>query len=369
MSFLRCIPSVFVIGRDYEILLNLTANGLCFIKVGDEIYYEENSGVLPSESRTVVKIRIPQAVLNEAKKYTVIFRETNERKSYHSTYKTLLTETFAFKPLEKTEDIHVYHLADVHYRFEEAKQTAAYFGDDTDLFVVNGDIGEAETEKNYFDVCEFIGEISKGEIPIVFVRGNHDTRGRLAELYSKYFPTDGKKTYFTFEIGCLNGVALDCGEDKVDTHVEYDATEGVPEEYRGSNRFHAYRRAQLAFLKEVKLETEKKIPFAISHVCPMMTTYKAGDIFDLERELYTEWNKELECMGVKFMLCGHFHKAFILQPGNERSLIEHKYPVVVGSLLDKDLWGAAITLNKDKMLVQFTNKAREAVETYELDLS
>ncbi len=29
-------------------------------------------------------------------------------------------------------------------------------------------------------------------------------------------------TYFTFEMGCLNGVALDCGEDKLDEREEYD---------------------------------------------------------------------------------------------------------------------------------------------------
>ena len=67
-SFLYCKPSVFVIGNEYEILVNLNAFGLCFIKVGDTVYYEENSGVLPSE-RTIVKIRVPQSELDKAKSY------------------------------------------------------------------------------------------------------------------------------------------------------------------------------------------------------------------------------------------------------------------------------------------------------------
>ena len=100
MSFLYCKPSVFVIGREYEILLNLNSYGLCFIKVGDEIYYEENTGVLPSE-RTVVKIRVPESELDKAKEYTVIYRATEDRKSYFSTFKPIKTETYAFKPLEK----------------------------------------------------------------------------------------------------------------------------------------------------------------------------------------------------------------------------------------------------------------------------
>ena len=365
MSFLRCKPSIFVIGKDYEFILNVKNNGLCFIEVGEEFYYEENSGVLPSE-RTVLKIRVPQSVLDKAKRYSIVFRETKERQSYYSTFKPLCVETFDFKPLEKKEDIHIYHIADVHYRFEEAKEMATFFGEDVDLFVVNGDIGEVETEENFFEVCAFTGEISQGKIPMIFVRGNHDTRGRLAELYPKYFPVQDKKTYYTFEIGCLNGVVLDCGEDKVDVNVQYDASEDTPEKYRGINRFHSYRQKELKFLKEVELQTENKISFAISHIC----TNEPGPIFNIEGECYSAWNEELERMGIKFMLCGHDHKAFVLLQGDERNLIDHTYPVIVGSACsDKGLLGAAITLNKTEMTVCFTNSACEIVEKYSLLLT
>ena len=366
MSFLYCKPTVFVIGREYEILLNLKEFGLCYIQIGKEIYYEENSGVLPSE-KLVAKIRVPQSALDEAKKYTVVFRATEIRKSYYSTFKGLQTQEIPFKPLEKKENVNIYHVADVHYRFAEAKETASYFGEDTDLYVVNGDIGEVETEENYLEVCEFVGEISKGEIPVIFVRGNHDTRGRLAELYPKYFPVDGKKTYYTFEIGCLNGVALDCGEDKPDTSKEYDSSEETSEEFRGINRFHEYRLKELEFLKKCALD-EEKIPFAISHVCPMMTTFKKESIFDIERDCYAKWNEELERMKIKFMLCGHYHKAFVLSSDDERNILSHNYPVLVGSACAKgeNLLGAAIILNKDKLTVSFTDKEHKIVETHEI---
>ena len=104
MSFLYCTPTVFVIGQEYEILLNLKTNGVCFVEIGDAVYHEENSGVLPSE-RTVVKIRVPQSVLDQAKEYSVIFRETEDRKCYFSTFKEYREEKFGFKPLEKQENI------------------------------------------------------------------------------------------------------------------------------------------------------------------------------------------------------------------------------------------------------------------------
>ena len=75
-------------------------------------------------------------------------------------------------------------------------------------------------------------------------------------------------------------------------------------------------------------------------------------------------------MGIKFMLCGHDHKAFVLLQGDERNLIDHTYPVIVGSACsDKGLLGAAITLNKTEMTVCFTNSACEIVEKYSLLLT
>lgn len=368
MSFLYCTPSVFVIGDEYEILVNLNEFGLCFVKIGDEIFYEENSGVLPSE-RLVVKIRVPQEKLNIAKKYSVIFRATDKRKSYYSTFKPVQTAEFTFKPLEKSENIHVYHVADVHYRFAEAKEMASYFGDDNDLFIVNGDIGEVETEENFLEVCAFVGEIAKGEIPVLFVRGNHDTRGRLSELYPKYFPVDGKKTYYMFNIGCLSGVALDCGEDKLDVSKEYDSSEDAPDEYRGINRFHLYRQQELQFLKACKNDNPNTIFFAVSHVCPMMTTFKRDSIFDIERDCYSQWNDQLERLQTKFMICGHYHKAFILSSDDERNILSHNYPVVVGSANSKEeLLGAGITVNKDKLSIVFTNKLHQIIETHEIEL-
>ena len=367
MDFLYCKPSVFVIGDEYEILLNGKENGIFYVEIDNKIYYEESCGVLSSE-KCMAKIRVPQVVLNQAKKYVVGYRKSVNRKSYYSLFAPMQTAEFAFKPLEKNTDIHIYHVADVHYRFERAIKTCSYFGDDVDMFIVNGDIGEVETETNYLEVCAFVGEISRGEIPVLFVRGNHDTRGRLAELYSKYFPVQEKKTFFQFSLGCLNGVVLDCGEDKLDCSLEYDSSESVPDNYRGVNRFHEYRKLETKFLQSVTLD-KNKIPFAVAHVCPMMTTMKKDSQFDIERECYQQWNEELERMGIRFMVCGHYHKAFILSSDDERNIISHSYPVVVGSACPPDdFWGAAIYLNSDNMVVRFTNSKLEVVEEHHLQL-
>lgn len=376
VSFLACKPTVFVIGNEYEILAYAKENGIFCVKVDGETYHEANSGVLNSE-KPYAKIRIPQDVLNKAKRYEIVYREAFDRKGYHSLMGETQIEAFNFKPLEKTEDIHIYHLADVHFCFETAARSATYFGDDTDLYVFNGDIGEVETEGAYLETISFIGEVSKGEVPVIFTRGNHDTRGKLAERYTDHYPCNGKDTYFTFELGVLSGIALDLGEDKKDTH--YDEQYPFPWVYNGVNEFHAFRERELDWLKKQDLPKDK-IRFAISHICPVQSSVKAGTVFDIERECFGAMSAELERMKIGFMLCGHIHRAYVLQPNDERSLLSHNYPVVVGSqhykttylphgrIAVEKFYGAALTVNKDKVEVVFVDQNFEVLESHTLPL-
>lgn len=351
MSFLSCNPIVFVIGDEYEILLFLKRKGIVKIQISNEEFYENNSGVLSSE-KDYVKIRVPQSILDEKQLYKVIFRECFERKAYFSEMGVEEEKSFNFKSLKKEENINIYHIADVHYRFETALKTASYFGDDLDLFIVNGDIGEVETMDDYFNVAKYVGDVTNGMIPVVFVRGNHDTRGKLAEKFTEIFPSNNCKTFYEFTVGPLSGIALDCGEDKWDNH----------EEYNGVNVFERYRLEETKFLKNLK-SRDSLVNFAISHICPFQTTLNEGDIFDIERELYTVWHEELIRLNTKFMLCGHIHKAYVLDKNSPKSLIKNNFPIIVGSEVSKDdLLGCAITLNKYDILVRFTNKDHKIKE-------
>ncbi len=372
MSFLKCQPTVFVVGKEYEILIYAKSKGLFSISIAGEQFYAKNSGALSTE-KNYAKIRVPQKVLNAAKGYEVVFRKTIDRKAYFSLLEQEEREFFEFKPLEKTEDIHVYHLADVHYAYGIAVKTAGYFGDDVDLFVVNGDIGEVETEQNYFETSSFIGEISKGKIPVIFTRGNHDVRGKLAERYTDYFPANEMDCFYTFEIGCLSGVVLDCGEDKRDNHTDIQYEN--PDVYGGVNAFAAYRQRELKWLQGI-VPSDKQIKFAISHICPIQTTLEIGSDFDIERDCYALMNAELERLKMGFMLCGHEHSFYVLQP-NESTMLEHSYPVVVGSELINtryegqkavmdDFCGVALIVNFDKIEVFLTNQDHKVLKSCEI---
>ena len=373
MSFLFCTPSVFVIGEEYEILVNAKKNGILYLEIGGEEFYEENAGVLATE-RAYARIRMPQSVLDAAKQYTVVYRKTINHQAYFSEMGEPERETFRFRPIEKKDDLKIYHLADVHGLYEMARDTAAYFGDDTDLFIMNGDIAEVEKPEDFLQVARFLGEVARGEIPQVFVRGNHDTRGKLSHFYTDFFPANDKNTYFTFTVGPIFGIALDCGEDKPDDY-QYDETYDFKSAYSGINRFSPFRKRELAWLKTLE-RNEKPYRLAVSHICPMQTTKRAGCQFDIEREVYTEFSRELTRLGTQAMLCGHIHKAYIMMPSDGQSLLPHDFPVVVGSQTERDekkentvaLSGAAITLKNGAMHVCITNNAAKTLWEETLNL-
>ncbi len=363
MSFLACAPSVFVIGEEYEILINAKENGILHIEIGGDEFYEENAGVLATE-RAFAKIRVPQTVLDRAETYTVVYHKTINHQAYFSEMGEAEREAFSFRPIKKQDGIRIYHLADVHSAFDFAEKNATFFGDETDLFIMNGDIAEVEREEDFVRVAIFLGNVAKGKVPIVFVRGNHDTRGRLSHFYTDFFPANGKDTYFTFSVGPIFGVALDCGEDKPDDYF-YDAEYDFKSAYSGINRFSPFRRRELAWIKTIE-KSDKPYRLAISHICPMQTTRRAGNDFDIEREVYTEFSKELSRLGTQAMLCGHIHKAYFMMPGDGQSLLPHDFPIAVGSAMARAedgtlsaLGGMAILLEKGTMHVRVTNQEKE----------
>lgn len=366
-NFLRCAPVVCALDGYYEILILTNGIGMAIVEIGDEVYHELHSGVCAAES-DFFKIKVPQSVLNAAKEYNVVFRGSKGKQSYFTEFEEHKSARFSFRCVEKSENVKVYHVADVHYKFDLAKQTVSYLGDDIDFYVINGDIAEAQEIENYYDEIIFLGDIGKGEVPMVVSRGNHDTRGRLAEKYTDYLPAPAGNTYYTFTLGSLRGIVLDCGEDKNDKGPEYDNTDGVPYKYRGLNRFNEFRREQAGFLKALA-DRGEKFDFVVTHICPNMTTVNPGGQFDIERDVYTDWTRELEKLGIKFMLCGHFHKTFVLDKNDARNIIPHAYPVIVASAVTPDDFvGGAFTYFPDRLEVAFTNSKHEVLEAHTINL-
>ncbi len=356
-------PCVYAVGDEYQIIVPVTAETLMWVRVGDACFYDDSNGILRSAC-TTHRMHVPMALLDKEKQYTVCYRVVNERKPYFSDVGDVVEYTSAFRPVKTDGEIRIYQIADAHNAVDLPVAAGEYFGDALDLLILNGDIPNHSGKIEYFTtIHEIAARLTKGEIPVVFSRGNHDTRGIFAEKLEEHVPTDNGRAYYTFRLGRLWGIVLDCGEDKPDEHAEYGHTVCCAD----------FRRRQTAFLKRVIANAAGEYAadgvenrLVISHV-PF--THTPEPPFDIETETYTEWARLLrEHVKPQLMLCGHEHRAYVSPVGGERDRKGHPCPVIVGSepILGEAYTGCALTLYPDRAVVRFTDHAKTVKEETEI---
>lgn len=361
-------PTVCVVRDSYYIMVVSDEEALISINIGNKNYYYHSNGIRVS-SPGVHRFIIPQEVLNQEKQYTVIIEKMLERKAYFSEIGEKAQKTYKFKPIEKSDNINIYHLADVHGMEKRAIGAVKYIEKDLDLLIMNGDISSSsDTFEDIILTYKITSEITRGEIPCVISRGNHDMRGPNAENLSAYMPGDNGKSYYSFKIGCIWGLLVDCGEDKNDENDAYNKTICC----------HEFRLEQenaiCQIIKNAKNEYDAdgiNYRFIISHI-PF--TFKVNPPFDIEKDLYKRWS-ELIRVNIKphLMLCGHTHDACVSTSGSEYDELGHPCTVVVGSDLRKDeenkyvLSGAFLNIKKDRIDITFNNE-NNVIGQYTLEL-
>jgi len=364
-SVFKSAPVVFAVKDTYQIMVPVNCEMVMWVKVGDKVFYDDVNGVLRC-AVNVHRMIVPMELLNETKEYTICYRKVVERKAYYSITEDIEEYTFQFKPIVELP-IHIYHLSDTHNKVHSPIEAGKFFQDNLDLFVLNGDIQEDSGKLENLDVIyEIAGKLTEGRIPVVFSRGNHDMRGKYAERLVEYTPTHEGKSYYTFRLGPLWGIVLDCGEDKVDDFPEYGNMICSED----------FRRRETEFLQDVVKRAKQeyqaedvKYRLVIVH---NPFTYTMKPPFDIEQELYNEWAKILrEDIKPHLMLCGHLHDTTVFFPGCLYDNKGQACPVVIGSNpymkeKDKDIFvGAAITLNENHINIKFTDNngnAKEAID-------
>ena len=328
-NFLRTSPIVYCVGEKYVITVPVLKPTLAWVRVGDKEFYDHSCGILRSDV-TVHKIEVPQAVLDREGGYTVCLREVLERKPYFPKVGEVMTADFDFCPV-KGGRVSMYHVADAHgdtvhtvgacRRFEEQ------YGK-IDLLVLNGDIIDHSGRVENFDAIHTIAaEISGGRIPVICSRGNHDLRGACAEKLADYMPNAEGKTYYTFRVGGVWGLVLDCAEDKNDDHAEYGSC----------NVCHSFRLEETEFLRRVAqggeydaCGAEHKIVIAHNPF-----TMKFPEPFNIEEELYGEWVDVLNtAVKPDMLISGHKHYFKVIKSGDPEDAYGQSFPTVIASVKD-----------------------------------
>ncbi len=357
---LKFNPAVFAVGNDYQIIVTTKTQSFISIKIGDELFIDDSNGILKSASRTH-NIAVPQELLNEYKHYTVIEKSIIKRLPYFTQTRRDKYYEYDFRPVPENNP-KCYHIADSHNVIDLPVKAASVYGN-IDFLILNGDVPEDSGKTSNFDtIFDIVSLVTGGNIPTVFSRGNHDLRGICAEKFAEYAPAQNGKTYYSFRLGNIWGLCLDCGEDKTDDHAEYGFTVSC----------HQFRLKETDYIKSVIKNAENEYnapdvkhkiivvhnPFSHEHPAP----------FNIEKDIFTEWCKLLkDNVKPDVMICGHTHRFGIYEQGCDYDTYGQPCTVVVGSEViskHKDFGGAGFEFDDDVIKVTFTyadGKSKESM--------
>ena len=367
---LKCTPAVFAVKDCYQIMVAARTDVLFWVTVAGVDYHDHSNGIIRSSTR-MHRVNVPMEALDKAGEYTINYRRIIERKPYFPTTEEPVSATYKFKPVNPNGPIKIYHLSDTHGRFTLPSQAGSYFGDDIDLLILHGDIpdhsGNIENFDLIFSLCE---SITGGQRPCIFSRGNHDTRGFYAENIAEYTPTEAGHSNFTFRLGRIWGIVMDCGEDKTDDHAEYGHTVAC----------HEFRLDETKYLERIiKNADEEYLADGVEYrfvIVHNPFSYTINPPFDIEQPLFKKWLNLLEDnVKPQVMISGHLHSTMVSHKGGPLDSKGQICPVIVGSreIRDErrrmtDFIGCAMTVDGNKMKVEFTNKDHDITgsETIEL---
>ncbi len=292
-------PSVIDNGSEYSVVFSTNKYGTGYVEYNyngkNYKLYDEMGGRLNSDSK-IHSISVPYEHLRN-NTYSVGSTEVFEQYSYGSHRgKTVNSEKYTLK-YNDSENQTFLVISDWHTELKDAYSAVNYVGEyDSVILLGDSSPGVDFEEEVVRNTVEFAGEIAKGTKPIIYARGNHETRGQYAGklLYALGL----NEFYYTTDIGPYSFIVLDSGEDKEDSHPEYG----------GMNNYGQYRADMIDWMKTVNFENEKVI--AISH---------SWTLCDVEKELsVTGWN-ELDRIGTRLILSGHNHECRLLGSTNDEN--------------------------------------------------
>lgn len=382
-------PVVWAVGDEYQIVFTTTARATASVELGGVAYHDTYAGYDISETR-VHKIAVPMAALDAARAYTIKARSMILRGPYWAIQGRSIARDCAFRPLDPSDGIQYYSLSDTHEFVEPAVRAAAYLGDRLDFLVIAGDTSSFLDRPADLDrILAIAHGATRGERPVIYARGNHETKGRMSNLLHRYVGADGTKFYYTVRLGPVWAVVLDFGEDHADDW----------QEFYGAARFDAYRADEAAFLDGVVADAAREYAApGITHriaICHIPVTFRYAEDPDAARQ--KEWIGRLDRMGLDLMLNGHRHQAMYLsldlpagtplvqcpafsgrnKPGKvDGSRLESNFPAVIDSrrsdvqtnavpedLFGRRFFGLAVEEKGGRMELRYTNEGGRVLRT------
>jgi predicted phosphodiesterase len=296
-------PAVIIVSNtEYAVMwaTNKRGTGDVIVTTGGEkkTYYDTGSGSIRSDDKLHV-VRIAKEVLDNCDSYQVHSQYVLFSWGYFALKgKQATSASYAFKGYQNQETIRSLLLADIHGHKDDAQTLAnvlkADAGADPNLVILAGDITKdwILNQKTFVDeVLDIAAKLSASTIPVLYARGNHETRGQWSSEMRRYFPTRTGELYFTANYGPISFTVLDTGEDKADDHPEY----------AGLADFAAYLAKEYEWLNS--LEKDVSVPYAY-RVC-VAHVFQLNDGERYMDDWYVPMKNNLD---ITHMFCGHGHR-------------------------------------------------------------
>lgn len=287
--------------------------------------------------------------------YRVVSQEVTRYSSYYKEFgDTVRSDIKTFTTWsDDMKDFRVIVYNDIHSNMEMFNKLHSLVEDKPyDLVIFNGDcFDDVEVEGDILDrLLTYTPRIKSDEIPSIFIRGNHETRGEYSLHLWDYLGRMGGRSYSAFSLGDTRFILLDCGEDKPDDHwVYYDM-----------NDYTQHRIDQAEFLKEelqsaAFKDASKRV---LIHHIPIFGV--KSDSFSPCSDL---WIPVLENAPFNISLNGHTHRYRVIEKGETGN----NFPVIIGGG-NREPDGTVTVLEKkgDKLTVEVINAAGEKLLGREL---
>ena len=297
-------PVVYAVEDTYQIVFSTNHPATAWVEIGGEAYYDLFAGSMKSKD-TVHKITVPQQKLDEAKAYSIHAEKMIYRGPFGGFKGKEISKEYTFRPVNSADGLVYYTMTDVHHARAGAVE-AARAVENLDFLVILGDfVGMVEYEEDAQYSNVLAHDVTGGQIPVVYARGNHEIKGAWAEELYKYVGSKNERFYFWFTLSDVFGITLDLGEDHDDDWWEF----------YGTARFALYHDEQTQFLRELaetKPYEDYRYTLVACHIPIQFVNSRHDHV-----EVKAEWTELLNRIRPDLAVYGHQHDLYPFLDGQE----------------------------------------------------
>ena len=115
---------VYAVENEYQIVFSSRTEARAWVEIDDVRYFDNYAGSNRSYTK-IHKVTIPMDILDEAKEYEIHVQKITYRGPFGGYFGRDISEKYTFKPVETSDGLNYYSLADIHMAGKAASKAAS----------------------------------------------------------------------------------------------------------------------------------------------------------------------------------------------------------------------------------------------------